>query len=509
LLLTAAKTLPSYTLRPWEYTPSLALTFPDALYPASYLSKGMCSKLYIHNLNEWKLWTSFSLYMTAETGTNLTFNDLSWRQTDIGRFMPLIQQKKLFTGKRRLTSSQDIQEYRGLPFRNETWGILNMTGQNEGIQLGSSAWQSSEFVTFDSALSRPILTTYSGKDIKVKNVDSMLFTMANSSVMACNWTAYQEWAEDSGFNPFTYLSTMGNLSASEYYEYMRNDSMLSEYLQSSYLGQNFSVPFGKVDTARDRCMVPDQADAVWDVSRTFACPSFYTLPRYLKAGDFIKLTTGTLEWNATEEEHSYGLAVEPMTGISVKGHKTYQLNHLVSRTQVMYPSIWVLNGSSVEIGYPQDFVTVPVFWVRMSWEPKTADAYLLRAMKTMISYMYTILVIFWPSIGFATAISSLLVLLMGKEGKERAKLIKVYQKSRAKPVVFRSGKFCASPTPGSAFAIHVDAGGLADQNQTSIIQAVSEAVGIEDASDEEEFVSSACLTVVEPPHSAPSSSSSV
>ena len=445
-------------------------------------------------------WISSELYVAAETETNLTFNDLSWRQTDIGRFMPLIQQKKMFTGKRRFTLSQDIQEYRGLPFRNETWGILNMTGQNEGIQLGSSAGQSSEFVTFDSALSRPILTMYYGKDIKVKNVDSMLFTMANASMVACNWTAYQEWAEDSGFNPFTYLSAMGNLSASEYYEYMRNDSLLSEYLQSSYLGQSFSAPFGNVDTARDRCMVPDQAAAVWDVSRTFACPSFYTLPKYFKAGDFIKSTTGRLEWNATEEEHSYGLAVEPMTGISVKGHKTYQLNHLVSRTQVMYPSIWVANGSSVEIGYPQDFVTVPVFWVRMSWEPKTADAYLLRAMKTMISYMYTILVIFWPSVGFATSISSVLVLLMGKEGKERRKLIKVYQKSRAKPVVFRSRKFSAPPAPGSGFAIHVDAGASVEQNQNSIILAVSEAVGIEDASDEEEFVLSASLSV------APSSS---
>ena len=456
LLLAAQSSSSSYALRPWEFTPSLALTFPSKSHPTDYFGQLV--------------------------GRNLTFGDLSWNSSDIGRFMPLIQQKKMQTGKNQNHMPQSIQQYRGVGFRNESWGIINMTGQNEGILLGDSAWQSSLFVTFDSALSRPISTEYSGNDIKVKKIDSMLFVMSNASKSACNWTAYQEWADDAGFDPALYRAVMGNISASSYGIFMSNDTYLSEYLENSSLGQNFSTAFGRLDIARDRCMVPDQAEAIWDVSSTFACPTVYTLPRFMDTSQFVRSTTGNMEWNASIEEHAYGLAVEPMTGISVKGHKTYQLNHLVSRTSVMYPSLWVLDNSSIHTGYEYDFVTVPVFWVRMSWEPKDSDAYLLRAMRTLISYMYTILVIAWPSIGFVTFASCMASLCFGKDAKERAKEIKVVQESRADPLIFRTGK----PSPQS-ISIHVSANDV-------ILQSVSEAVGIEDASDEEDFISTARLS---------------
>lgn len=457
LFLAAQSSSGDYALRPWEYIPSLALTFPSSTHPIEYFSQF--------------------------TGSNMTFADLSWNASDIGRFMPLIQQKKITTGKGQNDKPQDVQQYRGIGFRNESWGIINMTGQNEGILFGDSAWQSSDFITFDSALSRPISTQYSGMDVKVKKIESMLFVMSNASKSACNWTAYQEWADDAQFDPVVYQVVMAGISVADYHEFMSNDTSFSEYLENSQLGQNFSRTFGRVDISRDRCMVPDEGEAVWDVSSTFACPTMYTLPRFLDTSQFVKSTTGIMEWNASVEEHAYGLAVEPMTGISVKGHKTYQLNHLVSRTPVMYPNLWVLENSSVHTGYDQDFATVPVFWVRMSWEPKDSDAYLLRAMRTLISYMYTILVIGWPSIGFVTAASCLAALWFGKDAKERSKQIKVLQESRADPLIFRSaGK--ANP---QSISIHVSA-------NNTVLQAVSDAVGLEDASDEEEFVSTARLS---------------
>eukprot|EP00889_Picochlorum_renovo_P006742 jgi/Picre1/33772/NNA_001251.t1 len=126
LLVAAQASGAGYQMRPWEYTP----------------------------------------HYRSLSGTNMTYNMLSWNQSDIGRYLPLIQQKKIQTGKS--SYPQRIKEYRGLPFRPEAWGIINMTGQNEGVAFGDSIWKSSPFLTFDSALSRPILTEYSGKDVIVK-----------------------------------------------------------------------------------------------------------------------------------------------------------------------------------------------------------------------------------------------------------------------------------------------------------------------------------------------------
>ena len=460
-----------FHLRPWEYTPSLALTFSSADEPLVY----------------------FGLE---------SYEELSWNRSDIGRFLPLIQHKRMRTGKAEADVPHTIDAYRGLRFRNESWGILRMAGQNEGVAVGTTADRSTPFVTFDSALSRSILTEYSGHDIQVKNIDSMLFTLANASIAPCNWTAYEGWADETGFSYPTYRAAINGLDESTYWAYAGKDG--NETLMAHLF--NVSAYFGIVDAdslARDRCMVPDDRAAAWDVSSTFACPTVYSLPRFLGA-DTWSNSTGVAAWNASLAQHAYGLAVEPLTGISVKGHKTYQLNHVVSRTPIMYPDIFVVSINGSASSSAQDSITVPIYWVRMSWEPKDADAYLLRAMKTLITYMYTILVIFWPSMGSVFAISSFLLLLLGKDAAERKKALAELGTNRGREVVMRSG----SKKDSTRRRIHVDASpfdvdgvdtnnanNANTENDTSILQAVSEAVGPEYASDEEEFLNSAKLIV--------------
>lgn len=480
----------SFHLRPWEYTPSLALTFSSATEPLEYF--GLDS-----------------------------FSQLSWNRSEVGRFLPLIQHKQVRTGKAAKDLPHAIEAYRGLSFRNETWGILNMTGQNEGISAGPMAERSTPFVTFDSALSRPILAEYSGHDVQVKKIDSMLFTMSNASMHACNWTAYEEWADVTGFDYASYRAAINGLSDADFWAYMGNETLLAEhYNLSAYFG-------GDVDVSRDRCMVPDERQAAWDVSGAFACPSIYSLPRFLGA-DAWSRSTGIASWNASISNHAYGLAVEPMTGISVKGHKTYQLNHVVSRTPYMYPDVWVVsggdrtNGSNLIAG--ADSITVPIYWVRMSWEPTDADAYLLRAMRTLVTYMYTILVIFWPSMGSVFAVASILLLLLGKESSVRKKALAELGAYHGKDLIFRSGRktrrrihvqatAVASAAVGDVSFVTVDGTdhnaantGVQSSPRVSDVEPaanfnastsryIQQAVGLGDASDEEEFVRSAHLVV--------------
>ena len=53
--------------------------------------------------------------------------------------------------------------------------------------------------------------------------------------------------------------------------------------------------------------------------------------------------------------------MEPNTGMSIHGHKTFQWSQLVTRTDVAYPSLWVANGSQGTplgraLGMDADFV---------------------------------------------------------------------------------------------------------------------------------------------------------
>jgi len=471
----------AFHLRPWEYTPSLALTFSSADEPLQYFG--------------------FESY-----------GQLSWNRTDVGRFLPLVQHKRMRTGKADGDVPLAVDAYRGLRFRNESWGILSMTGQNEGVSVGTGADRSTPFVTFDSALSRSVLAEYSGHDIQVKKIDSMLFTMANASMVACNWTSYEGWADESGFSYASYRQAMNGLAEPAYWTYVGkdgNETLLAQhYNVSAYfgpLGPHYpkDAEAARARIARDRCMVPDGLTAAWDVSATFACPTVYTLPRFLGADSWAN-STGVSPWNASVAEHAYGLAVEPMTGISVKGHKTYQLNHVVSRTPIMYPDIFVVSSNGSASSNASDAITVPIFWVRMGWEPKDADAYLLRAMRTLITYMYTILVIFWPCMGSVFAIASILVLLLGKDAADRKKALAELGAYRGRDLIFRSStksKTKDKDAAGTRRRIHVEASSIESGERVlssacehpSILHAVSEAVGADDASDEEAFVSSARL----------------
>lgn len=89
---------------------------------------------------------------------------LTWNSSDIGYFNPLIQQKRMFTGKGQLDVPQKILQYRGIPFESKQYGILNMTGINEAVAFGMNVDTSVEHVTFDSVLARAVSSQYTGKN---------------------------------------------------------------------------------------------------------------------------------------------------------------------------------------------------------------------------------------------------------------------------------------------------------------------------------------------------------
>jgi hypothetical protein len=118
--------------------------------------------------------------------------------------------------------------------------------------------------------------------------------------------------------------------------------------------------------------------------------------------------------------------------------------------------------------------------------------------------MYTILVIFWPCMGSVFAIASILVLLLGKDAADRKKALAELGAYRGRDLVFCSStksKAKDKDAAGTRRRIHVEASSIESGERVlssehpSILHAVSEAVGADDASDEEAFVSSARLIV--------------
>jgi hypothetical protein len=103
-------------------------------------------------------------YPFAVTGQAYNFSMLTWNSSDIGYFNPLIQQKRMFTGKGQLDVPQKILQYRGIPFESKQYGILNMTGINEAVAFGMNVDTSVEHVTFDSVLARAVSSQYTGKN---------------------------------------------------------------------------------------------------------------------------------------------------------------------------------------------------------------------------------------------------------------------------------------------------------------------------------------------------------
>jgi len=88
---------------------------------------------------------------------------LTWNSSDIGYFNPLIQQKRILTGKGQEDVPQEILQYRGIPFESKQYAILNYTGINEAAAFGMDVDSTIEHITFDSVLARAVSSQYTGK----------------------------------------------------------------------------------------------------------------------------------------------------------------------------------------------------------------------------------------------------------------------------------------------------------------------------------------------------------
>lgn len=86
---------------------------------------------------------------------------LDWNSSANATFHPLIQQKKMYTGKGEGSFSRFMLQYRGLPFSNRTYGILNATGSEEGVVFAHE--QESTQLIYDTVLARSIMAQYTGK----------------------------------------------------------------------------------------------------------------------------------------------------------------------------------------------------------------------------------------------------------------------------------------------------------------------------------------------------------
>lgn len=399
----------AYLLQPWLFRPSLGLTFPSANAPLDYFEQ--------------------------ITGTVYNFSMLTWNSSEIGRFHPLIQQKKIATGKSRGDTPQYVLEYNGRPFFNKTFAIINTTGVNEGVYFGSNVDKRIEQTTWDSVLSRPISIQYVGYKTNVKDIATILYNMTTDATAACNWTYYGDWAGHSAFDPDAYTSLLNDIPLSDYWSIMDNVTGLQSRLASSPFG-TLDRYFNTVDIYRDRCAVPDSFSSMWSMSQLLACPTMYTFPRFFDAANEVVNSTGVKlsSWNPDFQQHGYSLAVEPFTGIAVKGHKTYQINHLVSNTTNAYKTVWVAPGTAAIAGMPKDFVTVPTYWVRMWWEPTDAAAMVLRNLSTANDVLYYMLVVSCPIFGWLMLGPALFMLRFSKEAKTRRKELPKIQKSRARPL---------------------------------------------------------------------------
>jgi hypothetical protein len=88
---------------------------------------------------------------------------LSYKSSDVGYFNPLIQQKRMYTGKGQQDVPQGMLQYRGVPFVSKQYGILNVTGINEAVAFGMNINTTVDQLTWDSVLSRAVNAQYTGK----------------------------------------------------------------------------------------------------------------------------------------------------------------------------------------------------------------------------------------------------------------------------------------------------------------------------------------------------------
>lgn len=100
--------------------------------------------------------------------------------------------------------------------------------------------------------------------------------------------------------------------------------------------------------------------------------------------------------------------------MNTQGHKTYQINHLVSRTTHLNPTLWVAPGTGAAVGLSNDFVTVPTMWVKMTWVPTDGIASIISTLLTAQDVLYYMLVVCFPVIGWLMLFPSLFLLKFGK-----------------------------------------------------------------------------------------------
>ena len=263
------------------------------------------------------------------------------------------------------------------------------------------------------------------------------YNLTDTSTAACNMTYYAIWAGNTRFDPLLYQQSINTIPQTEYWNLMRNDTALSEYLvDTAPLHTTLAPYFSEPDVYRERCATPELFQGIWDMSGLLACPTIYTMGHFLGADPMVINSTGNdlSTWSPDPLQHGYSLGVEPFTGFAIEGHKTYQVNHIVTRTPNLYPALWVAPGSAAVSGFPQDFVTVPVYWIRMWWQPTDSLSSLIRIFVTASDVLYYLLVASWPVLGWVMLGSSLFILTRGKEGKERKRELPSIQETRARPV---------------------------------------------------------------------------
>ena len=120
----------------------------------------------------------------------------------------------------------------------------------------------------------------------------LLYNMTDNSTAACNLTYYGIWAGMTGFDPVSYSNSVNSIPQNISWDIIRNDSALTAYFEQSQLGNNLGRYFGEADVYRDRCAIPDTFQGIWDMSAMLACPTIYTFPHFLGAGDFVVNSTG-------------------------------------------------------------------------------------------------------------------------------------------------------------------------------------------------------------------------
>jgi hypothetical protein len=131
-----------YPFVPWLYTPFIGIGFPSKDAPLEYFS--------------------------SVTGVNYTLDMLSWNPDAIGSYHPLVQHKRLRTGKAASTLPKDVLRYNGLPYMNFTRGVVNMTGADEGGQFQQGVGVDAQPAAFDSILARPLVAEAKGEAAAVR-----------------------------------------------------------------------------------------------------------------------------------------------------------------------------------------------------------------------------------------------------------------------------------------------------------------------------------------------------